>query len=272
MEIVSTKKYKNAKGYKVQILSNYSVFRINGSTKEKSLQMHNMLIEEANRIIKRDNIKYYIIQDYQEPNYGIMGVNLRVFDTKEIYEKYISDCQKAKIKAEKEHEKYLVKRAEADKIEEEKKKEDEELLKKLYKSNIKDINKIQVTLPSYDAMYDNCYKGELVISVSSEEVEKVLNKIKENPKYSKTKTILGEDYLDYKLVNKIIKWLNKNTNKYQFNLIDKKHYIRLPMAYCELSKSKYPYGSKQYHDAYDKLINYDARAFDIKRIINYTRG
>lgn len=269
MKIVSIKKYKNSKGYKVQILSNYSVLKINGSTQEKSLQMHDMLIAEANRIIERDNIKYYSIEDYQEPNYGIMGVNLRVFDTKEIYEKYISDCQKAKIKAKKEHEKYLVKRAKADKIEEEKKKEDEELLKKLYKSKIKDINKLQVKLPTYDAMYDKCYKGDLVISVSNEEVEKVLNKIKETPEYNENRIILGEDYLDYKLVNKIIKWLNKHTNKYQFNLIDKKHHIRLPMAYCELSRTKYPYGSKQYYDASEKLINYDARAFDIKRVMSY---
>lgn len=265
MEIVSIKKYKNAKGYKVQILSNYSVFAINGATKEKSLQMHNMLVEEANRIIKRDNIKYYIIKDYQQPNYGIMGVNLTVFDTKEIYEKYISDCKKAEIKAKKEQEKYLIKRAEADKIEEEKKKENEELLKKLYKSRIKDINKIQVTLPSYDAMYDKCYTGKLKISVSSEEVEKVLNNIKEKPEYSKTKIMLGEDYLDYKLVNKIIKWLNKNTNNYKFNLINKKHSIMTPMAYCNLNETKYPSGSKQQQDAYDKLINYRARAFYIYR-------
>ena len=112
-------------------------------------------------------------------------------------------------------------------------------------------------------MYDKCYTGKLKISVSSEEVEKVLNNIKEKPEYSKTTIMLGEDYLDYKLVNKIIKWLNKHTNNYKFDLINKKHHIRTPMAYCVLNQAKYPYGSKQQHDAYDKLINYKARAFDM---------
>lgn len=85
---LKSKKYLNKKGYKVQILSNVSIFKCN-STQAQCNYAADKLYEEAERQVKERGAIYYDIEPYVEPNYGIMGVNLRVFNTKEIYDNYI---------------------------------------------------------------------------------------------------------------------------------------------------------------------------------------
>lgn len=257
------RKYKNTKGYKIQILSSYSVFPINGGTKEGTRIERNYLTDEAKGIVKKEGIQYYVIENYTEPMYGLVGVNLRVFDTKEIYDNYLKAKKRSEARAKREHEKYLIQKAAADKLEAEVEKEDKELIKKLYSSSrIKNLDKVQVNLPHYDGMRKH-YWDRLEVTVGSEEIEKVLATIKETPTERHEKIILGKDYLDYKLVNKIVAWLNKHTNKFKFKPVKKTYRVRLPMAYCCRDKEKYPYDSKQYWEVCRKLTGYDAVAFDV---------
>ena len=91
---LKSKKYLNKNGYKVQILSNVSIFKCN-STQSQCDYAAKKLYAEAERQAKERGAIYYNIEAYVEPNYGIMGVNLRVFNTKEMYDEYM---KKKKIK------------------------------------------------------------------------------------------------------------------------------------------------------------------------------
>ena len=52
--------------------------------------MWDLLVSEAKDIIERENIKYYTISKYIQPNYGILKLNLRTFPSQEAKEAWES--------------------------------------------------------------------------------------------------------------------------------------------------------------------------------------
>ena len=77
-------------GKKIQIDSDYSVFPINGGSEDGTKSMWNALVSEAKDIIEKENIKYYTISKYIQPNYGILKLNLRTFPSQEAKEAWES--------------------------------------------------------------------------------------------------------------------------------------------------------------------------------------
>ena len=84
------KRYPTANGKKIQIDSGYSVFTINGGSEAGNKSMWNALVSTAKNIIERENIEYYTISRYIQPNYGILILNLRTFPSQEAKEAWES--------------------------------------------------------------------------------------------------------------------------------------------------------------------------------------
>ena len=84
------KRYPTANGKKIQIDSGYSVFTINGGSEAGNKSMWNALVSAAKNIIERENIEYYTISRYIQPNYGILILNLRTFPSQEAKEAWES--------------------------------------------------------------------------------------------------------------------------------------------------------------------------------------
>lgn len=85
-----TKRYPTANGEKIQIDSGYSVFTVNGGSEDGNKSMWNALVSTAENIIERENIEYYTISRYIQPNYGILILNLRTFPSQEAKEAWES--------------------------------------------------------------------------------------------------------------------------------------------------------------------------------------
>lgn len=77
-------------GKKIQLDSDYSVFPINGGSEYGTESMWDILVSEAKDIIEKENIKYYTISKYIQPNYGILKLNLRTFPSQEAKEAWES--------------------------------------------------------------------------------------------------------------------------------------------------------------------------------------
>ena len=77
-------------GKKIQLDSDYSVFPINGGSEYGTESMWDILVSEAKDIIEKENIKYYTISKYIQPNYGILKLNLRTFPSQEAKEAWDS--------------------------------------------------------------------------------------------------------------------------------------------------------------------------------------
>lgn len=84
------KRYPTANGKKIQIDSGYSVFTVNGGSEAGNKSMWNALVSAAKNIIERENIEYYTISRYIQPNYGILILNLRTFPSQEAKEAWES--------------------------------------------------------------------------------------------------------------------------------------------------------------------------------------
>lgn len=267
------RKYSNTKCTKYQILSGISCFKINGGTPERNERVYNECVEEANKIIEKNGYKYFLKDMYTEPNYGIIGLNLRVYSSQEDLDKELKLRQRAQIRAQKAHEKYLIQRAKWDEEEAEMNKGNGELLEEMISNKVFDPNLIKVSLPRYNAQFKTFM--DLVVRVSDKYVERILEGKEFNYReveqhgwfdHKFYNYLLGEDFLDYKVVNKIINYINEHTNKYKINLIDEKHKVRYPMAYCVLDEKKYPgkNGCVIDKNVFDKLSKYNSIAFDIK--------
>ena len=81
------KKYKTASGLKYQILSNQSCFKINGGNDEVNSKAYNDCMNEADKLIAENHYSYYIKEKYVKPNYGIIGVNLRIYNSNDAFVK-----------------------------------------------------------------------------------------------------------------------------------------------------------------------------------------
>lgn len=264
------RKYSNVKCTKYQILSEVSCFKINGGTKERNERVFNECVEEADKIIEKNGYKYFLKDKYTEPNYGIIGLNLRVYSSQEEVDKELKLRQKSQIKAEKDYQKYLIQQRKWDEEEIEMDKGNDELIEEMIFNKIFDPNLIKISLPHYNAHYKTF--SDLVVQVSDKYVERILEgkeftykKVEKRDWFGLKfyKYILGEDFLDDKIVNKIINYINKHTNKYKISL--NKKYLRHPMAYCVLDEKKYPgkNGDVIDRDILNKLNKYESIAFDV---------
>lgn len=81
-----SRRYPTANGEKIQLDSGYSIFPINGGSEDRTKAVWDALVSRAKGIIERENIEYYTITRYIQPNYGILKLNLRIFPSQEAKE------------------------------------------------------------------------------------------------------------------------------------------------------------------------------------------